>query len=53
MPLTQAEMDFFTRHAYELHNFDRPTPAHDFLRALYTSGYTEGSGSQKGFPREV
>ena len=41
MPLTQAEMDFFTRHAYELHNFDRPTPAHDFLRALYTSGYTE------------
>src|SRR6516165_12650501 len=38
MPLTQAEMDFFTRHAYELHNFDRPTPAHDFLRSLCTTG---------------
>ena len=38
MPLTQPEMDFFTRHAYELHNFDRPTPAHDFLRSLCTTG---------------
>ncbi len=34
MPLTQAEMDFFTRHAYELHNFDQPAPAHEFLRKL-------------------
>jgi hypothetical protein len=41
MPLTQAEMDFFTRHAYELHNFDRPTPAHDFLRNLCTTGRSE------------
>jgi hypothetical protein len=38
MPLTQAEMDFFTRHAYELHNFDKPTPAHDYLRSLCTTG---------------
>ncbi len=41
MPLTQAEMDFFTRHAYELHNFDKPTPAHDLLRCLCTTGRIE------------
>ena len=35
MPLTQAEMDFFTRHAYELFNFDRPMLAHEYLRQLY------------------
>jgi hypothetical protein len=34
MPLTQAEMDFVTNHTYELHNFDRPVPAHEALRAL-------------------
>jgi hypothetical protein len=34
MPLTQAEMDFMTNHTYELHNFDRPCPAHEALRSL-------------------
>jgi hypothetical protein len=34
MPLTQVEMDFLTNHAYELHNFHGPMPAHEALRAL-------------------
>ena len=34
MPLTPAEMDFMTNHVYELHNFDRPTPAHEAFRSL-------------------
>jgi hypothetical protein len=34
MPLTQDEMDFITNHAYELHNFDGPVPAHEALRSL-------------------
>jgi len=34
MPLTQAEMDFITNHTYEMHNFDRPCPAHEALRSL-------------------
>lgn len=41
MPLTQAEMDFFARHSYELHNFDKPTPAHEFLRHLCPTGRPE------------
>jgi hypothetical protein len=34
VPLTQIEMDFMTHHATELHNFDRPMPAHEMLRSL-------------------
>ena len=34
MPLTQADMDFFTRYQYEQSNFDKPIPAHDYLRHL-------------------
>jgi hypothetical protein len=34
MPLTQIEMDFMTNHAYELHDFSLPCPAHMMLRSL-------------------
>ena len=41
MPLTQADMDFFTRYQYEQSNFDKPIPAHDFLRHLRPTGPPE------------
>jgi hypothetical protein len=34
MPLTPVEMDFMTNYVTELHNFDRPMPAHEMFWAL-------------------